>query len=80
MRQFVVRLALAGILLDKRTLTPEQLATLHNVPVSLIEEQLKKGIKIEQEHTSHLDVAREIALDHLKEFPDYYDRLEKAEQ
>jgi hypothetical protein len=52
----------------------------HGVPEDTIKKQLIKGIKVEKEHTNHNDVAREIALDHLKEFPDYYDRLEKAEE
>lgn len=42
--------------------------------------QLAKGIKVEQEHTEDMALAREIALDHLAEFPDYYDRLKKAEK
>ena len=42
--------------------------------------QLSKGIKVEMEHTGDLAMAREIALDHLDEFPDYYDRLEQAEK
>jgi hypothetical protein len=41
--------------------------------------QLSKGIKVEMEHTSDKEVAREIAMDHLTEFEDYYDRLEKIE-
>ena len=45
-----------------------------------IKSQLAKGIKVELEHTSKHDVAEEIALDHLKEYPDYYDRLEKVEK
>lgn len=43
------------------------------------QEQLRMGIKIEQEHTDDLDVAAEIAKDHLAEIPDYYDRLAKME-
>ncbi len=42
--------------------------------------QLAKGIKVELEHTGDMALAREIALDHLGEFPDYYDRLAKAEK
>lgn len=42
--------------------------------------QLAKGIKVEKEHTGDMALAREIALDHLGEFPDYYDRLSKAEK
>lgn len=67
-------------ILDKKTLTVDQIAKHHNVSTDAIEAQLKKGIKIEQEHTSDETVAREIALDHLKEYPDYYDRLEKVEK
>ena len=65
-------------LLDKPTHSPESLAKKYNVPVSHIHDQLARGIKIEQEHTSKLDVAREIALDHLGERPDYYMKLDKA--
>lgn len=66
-------------LLDKATLTVDAIAKKHNVPVADIEAQLAKGIKIEQEHTSDKKAAREIALDHLAELPDYYDRLAKME-
>lgn len=65
--------------LDKKTYSPEVIAKHHGVELSQILSQLDKGIKVEQEHTSNLAIAREIALDHLMEFPDYYDRLEKAE-
>lgn len=39
-------------------------------------EALKKGIKVEMEHTDNPDVAREIAMDHLEEDPQYYEKLE----
>jgi hypothetical protein len=52
----------------------------HKVPYNDLANQLRKGIKVEQEHTGDLAMAKEIALDHLAEFPDYYDRLEKAEK
>jgi hypothetical protein len=42
--------------------------------------QLRKGIKVEMEHTKNPDLAREIAQDHLSEDPKYYDHLEKMEQ
>ena len=42
--------------------------------------QLSKGIKVEKEHTSNDELAKKIAIDHLSEFPDYYDRLEKMEK
>lgn len=41
--------------------------------------QLKKGIKIEMEHTNDREKAEEIALDHLSENPKYYTDLEKLE-
>ena len=65
--------------LDKKTLTLDELAKKHDISVDKLKPQLDKGIKAELEHTSDKAVAKEIALDHLKEFPDYYDRLEKAE-
>ena len=42
--------------------------------------QLAMGIKVEMEHTKDEDVARQIALDHLTEIPDYYTRLKRMEQ
>jgi hypothetical protein len=65
--------------LDVKTYTPDQLAKKHKVSVEQIQKQLSKGIKVEKEHTSDERIAREIALDHLSELPDYYDRLQKAE-
>jgi len=40
--------------------------------------ELAKGKKVEREHTSSDALAQEIALDHLKEDPHYYSKLEKA--
>lgn len=42
-------------------------------------EQLKKGIKVEMEHTDDSAKAEEIAMDHLTEDPKYYDKLETIE-
>jgi hypothetical protein len=58
----------------------EDVAAKHGVPVEMIEDQIEKGMEVELEHTSDLDRAREIAIDHLVEFPDYYDRLMKMEE
>lgn len=41
--------------------------------------QIAKGIQIEMEHTDDPHKALEIAMDHLVEIPDYYDRLESME-
>lgn len=42
-------------------------------------EQLAKGIAVEMEHTNDEGVAREIAMDHLAEDPEYYKKLEVME-
>jgi len=41
--------------------------------------ELAMGIKVEMEHTTLPIVSRKIAMDHLKEIPDYYTRLDKME-
>jgi len=43
-------------------------------------DQLKKGIKVEMEHTDDPGLALEIAMDHLTENDKYYDYLEKMER
>lgn len=43
-------------------------------------QQLAKGIKVELEHTSDDKIATEIAMDHLMEDKEYYDKLEKIEE
>ncbi len=42
--------------------------------------EIKLGIKIEMEHTDDPALAKEIAMDHLTELPDYYSRLKKMEK
>ena len=44
-----------------------------------LKDQLRKGIKVEMEHTDDDDKAREIAMDHLWEDPNYYTKLSKVE-
>lgn len=41
--------------------------------------ELEMGIKVEMEHTTLPIISRKIAMDHLKEIPDYYTRLDKME-
>lgn len=41
--------------------------------------ELGIGIKVEQEHTKYPELARFIALTHLKELPDYYTKLKEME-
>lgn len=57
------------------TLSIQQIARKHDVDSSAIKRELKMGIKVEFEHTRDPEIAREIALDHLAELPDYYTRL-----
>lgn len=42
--------------------------------------ELDKGVDVEYEHTDDQEVAREIAMDHLEEIPDYYTRLHQMEE
>ena len=67
-------------LLDKPTPSIKQLSKKHNVDKDDIISQVKKGVKVELEHTSDPKIALEIALDHINELPDYYDRLETVEE
>ena len=65
--------------LDKATPTLLDIAKKHKVEIDTLKKQLEKGVKVELEHTSDHAVAKEIALDHLSEFPDYYTRLDRVE-
>lgn len=47
-------------------------------PKDVNQSQLAMGIKIEMEHTKDKQLAKEIALDHLAEDPQYYTKLKKA--
>jgi hypothetical protein len=48
------------------------LAKKHSVSVEEIKKELEVGLKIELEHTKSKEMAKEIAMDHIAEFPDYY--------
>jgi hypothetical protein len=56
------------------------LAKMHNVSSTVIKKQLKKGTKVEKEHTKSAKKAKQIAKDHLAERPRYYTMLQKAEK
>lgn len=58
----------------------DQIAKKHNTSTERIEKQLKRGIKVEMEHTTDKSEAKNIALQHLAERPDYYTRLKKVEE
>ena len=59
--------------------TVEEIAKKHRLEVSFIQKQLDMGEPIEHEHTKNHEMARDIALQHLDEIPDYYTRLKKME-
>ena len=65
--------------LDVKTPTPSAIAKKHGVDVDMIIQQLRKGVKVELEHTPDKMTAMEIALDHLNELPDYYSKLADME-
>ena len=67
-------------LLDKPTPTIADLVKKYKVDKEVVERQLDKGIKVEKEHTDKVELAREIALDHLNEDLHYYEKLAKAEK
>lgn len=61
-------------------LSVKDIADKFGVSVSEIEKQLRMGVKVESEHTNSQTTAKEIAMDHLSEMPDYYTRLDKMEK
>jgi hypothetical protein len=56
------------------------LAQMHKISVDEIIRQIIKGTKVESEHTTDLDIAMEIAFDHVYEDPKYYDKLSSIEE
>jgi hypothetical protein len=65
--------------LDMPTPTIPELAEKHGVSVQEILDELRKGLKVEAEHTTDFETAKEIALDHLNEKLNYYEMLSKVE-
>lgn len=49
-------------------------------PEDFDKKKLAQGVKVEMEHTSDKAVAKEIAMDHLTEDPDYYKKLKTIEK
>jgi hypothetical protein len=68
---------IVGGLADKMTI--QDIAKKHNHDIDYTKKQLEKGIKIELEHTKSNQQAREIAMDHLYEDINYYNKLKKIE-
>lgn len=58
----------------------DDIAKTHNKSSDEMSKMLTMGIAVEREHTTDNKVAREIALDHLMEDPNYYVKLKKIEK
>jgi len=61
-------------------LSLEDIAAKHEVDVERIQKEFEIGYRIEREHTNDDHLAKEIAMDHLVELPDYYSRLVDMER
>lgn len=57
---------------EAKGMSLKDLAKKHEVDIKDIEKEIKVGTKIEMEHTDSKEIAKEIAMDHIAEFPDYY--------
>lgn len=57
----------------------EDIAKKFNVSIQKLNKELNMGIKVEMEHTKSKSTAKDIAMDHLTEMPDYYTRLASME-
>lgn len=66
--------------LNKKTLTAQELSKHHNLPIEKINAEIEKGEKVEMEHTKNKQTANQIARDHIKEDPKYYEKLAKMEK
>lgn len=56
----------------KPRIPDEKIAKKHNVPLDIVENRIKEGIKIELEHTSDKKVAETIASHHVFERINFY--------
>jgi len=63
--------------LNKKTPSEDDIMKKHGINKTELDHHLAIGIKVEMEHTKNAAVAREIALDHINEKPDYYAKLKK---
>lgn len=57
----------------------DDLAKHHDTSIDTIIEKMEQGVNVEMEHTSEMLVAFEIAMDHIYEDLNYYDKLKKIE-
>jgi len=61
-------------------MTKKDIADKFKVSIQKVTKELDMGTKIEMEHVNSKNLAKEIAMDHLVEIPDYYTRLKKMEK
>lgn len=61
-------------------MTINDLAKKHGTSTDEVYNKLVDGIKEEMEHTDEISIAKEIALDHLIQDINYYDKLKKVEK
>ena len=66
--------------LNKHTPDVRELAKKYTTDPATIHHQINRGVKVEFEHTNDVELATEIAMDHLGERLDYYDLLDKLEK
>ena len=55
-----------------KKLSEKDIADLHNKDIKDIKKEISIGTTIEMEHTDDKEEAKKIAMDHIKEVPDYY--------
>jgi len=60
-----------------KSMSIQDIANKHKVNIDTLKQELKKGIKVEKEHTGDVKKAARIAMDHLFEDPNYYTKLAK---
>lgn len=60
----------------KAAMSIQEIATKFNLPEEEIIKEVQKGMEHEKEHTENEDIARTIALHHVAETPDYYEKLQ----
>jgi hypothetical protein len=62
------------------TPSPKEIADKFSMTMKKVMEKIKAGGRVEKEHTNNEKMAKKIARDHLRERPDYYQKLKKMEK
>lgn len=61
-------------------MTLRDIANKHKIDIDDLVSEFRKGIKAEMEHTTDVNISKEITLDHLFEDPKYYTKLSTIEE